>query len=107
MVKKIVCNYLTGEGIDYQNPAFIDEAGNSRILAIWDQTDQTGTPPEGYVFGSQYLREDINQALQAEDPGLLVPTKDQLRHGTVMAGLAAGSTDGGRKTSKNNRRSKN
>ncbi len=78
-------------GIDYRNPAFLDEAGNSRILAIWDQTDQTGTAPEGYVFGSQYLREDINRALQAEDPFSIVPTRDALLHGTIMAGIAAGS----------------
>ena len=29
-------------GIDYRNPVFLDENGNSRILAIWDQTVQTG-----------------------------------------------------------------
>lgn len=77
-------------GIDYQNPAFLDAEGNSRILAIWDQTDQTGTPPDGYVFGSQYLREDINRALRAEDPFSIVPTRDELLHGTIMAGIAAG-----------------
>ena len=32
-------------GIDYRNPVFLDENGNSRILAIWDQTVQTGDTP--------------------------------------------------------------
>ena len=82
---------IIDSGIDYRNPAFLDEAGNSRILAIWDQADQTGTPPEGYVFGSQYTREDINRALQAEDPFSVVPVRDELLHGTIMAGIAAGS----------------
>jgi len=82
---------IVDTGIDYRNPAFLDEAGNSRILAIWDQTDQTGTPPEGYVFGSQYTGEDINRALQAENPFAVVPTRDELLHGTIMAGIAAGS----------------
>ncbi len=82
-------------GIDYRNPAFSDGAGNSRILAIWDQTDQTGTPPEGLYFGSEYLREDINRALQSEDPFTVVPTRDELLHGTIMAGIAAGSRLGG------------
>ena len=82
---------IIDSGIDYRNPAFLDEAGNSRILAIWDQTDQTGTPPEGYVFGSQYTREDINRALQAEDPFSVVPVRDESLHGTIMAGIAAGS----------------
>lgn len=39
-------------GIDYQNPVFLDENGNSRILAIWDQTVQTGAPPDGLKYGS-------------------------------------------------------
>ena len=82
-------------GIDYRNPAFLDESENSRILAIWDQTDQTGTPPEGFVYGSQYIREDINQALLAEDPFSVVPVRDELLHGTIMAGIAAGSRVGG------------
>ena len=29
-------------GIEYTNPAFQNEYGESRILAIWDQTDQSG-----------------------------------------------------------------
>jgi len=78
-------------GINYENPAFLDEAGNSRILAIWDQTDQTGIPPEGYYFGTQYLREDINRALQSPEPSAVVPVRDEVFHGTVMAGIAAGS----------------
>ena len=86
---------IIDSGIDYRNPAFLDEAGNSRILAVWDQTDQTGTPPEGYVFGSQYAQEDINRALQAEDPFSVVPVRDESLHGTIMAGIAAGSRVGG------------
>ncbi len=83
-------------GIDYQNAAFLDENGESRILAIWDQTIQEGTPPQGFYFGTEYRREKINQALEAEDPLGIVPVTDPLRHGSIMAGLAAGSLlDGG------------
>lgn len=78
-------------GIEYTNAAFLDANGESRILAIWDQTIQDGTPPEGFFFGSQYLREDINRALQTENPRQIVPVRDPLRHGTIMAGIAAGS----------------
>lgn len=85
-------------GIDYRNPAFLDASGNSRILAIWDQTDQTGNPPEGLYFGSEYLREDVNRALAAEDPYRIVPVRDELLHGTIMAGIAAGSRLGGGST---------
>lgn len=78
-------------GIEYTNPAFLNENGESRILAIWDQTIQEGAPPEGFFFGSQYLREEINRALLEEEPGQRVPVTDPLRHGTIMAGIAAGS----------------
>lgn len=82
-------------GIDYRNEAFLDSNGASRILAIWDQTMQEGEPPEGLYFGTEYTREDINRALASENPLEIVPTTDPLRHGTVMAGIAAGSAVGG------------
>ena len=83
-------------GIVYDNPAFLDENGRSRILAIWDQTVQSGTPPEGLFFGTEYTKEDIDRALAGEDVEGGIETTDPLRHGTIMAGLAAGSVvDGG------------
>jgi len=85
----VVC--MIDTGIDYRNPAFLDENGNSRILAIWDQTIQEGTPPEGFPFGSEYLREDINRALRAENPYTIVPSRDENGHASAMAAVAAGS----------------
>ena len=76
-------------GIDYQNPVFLDENGNSRILAIWDQTVQTGAPPDGLKYGSEYRREDINLALRSEDPYSIVPSRDENGHGSILAGVAA------------------
>lgn len=79
-------------GIRYQEPVFRDPAGNSRILAIWDQSIQTGTPPEGFAYGSEYTREMINEALQSDDPFDIVPSTDANGHGSAMASLAAGSS---------------
>lgn len=80
-------------GIDYQNPLFQNADGTTRILSIWDQTDQTGavTPPQS--FGSEYTQEMINLALRSENPLTIVPTTDELGHGTFMAGIAAGGID--------------
>lgn len=82
-------------GIDYRNPVFLDENGNSRILAIWDQTLQTGNPPDGFLYGTEYTREEINVALQSEDPLQMVPSTDRNGHGTALAAVAAGSRVGG------------
>lgn len=90
-IKKYAFRHLTGEGIDYTNPVFLDENGQSRILAIWDQTIQEGNPPKGFLFGTEYIREDINRALRAEDPYSIVPSRDEIGHGSAMAGVAAGS----------------
>ncbi len=78
-------------GIDYTMDVFRDENGNSRIRAIWDQTIQTGTPPEGFLYGSEYTRDDINAALQSSAPYEIVPSRDENGHGSILAALAAGS----------------
>ena len=80
-------------GIDYTNDIFKNVTGRTRILSIWDQSDQSGTHPQGIEFGSEYTREDIDRALQSENPYSIVPTKDTQGHGTFMAGVACGSED--------------
>ncbi len=81
-------------GIDYTHPAFIDESGNTRIKAIWDQSILTGNPPPPFLFGTEYNQDQINQALQAEDPFTVVPSKDDNGHGTFLAGVTCGSEPG-------------
>lgn len=78
-------------GIQYENEVFRDIAGRSRITAIWDQTIQTGTPPEGFQYGSEYTNEMIQQAIESENPRAIVPSTDELGHGTAAASVAAGS----------------
>lgn len=80
-------------GIDYTNDLFKDTAGQSRIYSIWDQTISAGPPPQGFLYGVEYTREDINQALQSENPRDIVPETDTNGHGTFLASLAAGSAD--------------
>ena len=76
-------------GIDYRNDAFRYPNGDTRIAAIWDQTIQTGTPPEGFLYGSEYRENEINQALQSDDPYSIVPSRDEIGHGTAIAGTLA------------------
>lgn len=78
-------------GIDYREAVFRREDGSSRILSIWDQTIQTGEPPEGFAYGTEYRRADIDRALAAAEPETVVPSTDTNGHGTKMASAAAGS----------------
>lgn len=79
-------------GIRYEEEVFRNEDGNTRILGIWDQTIQTGQPPAGILYGTEYQREQINEALQSENPRQIVPSYDEIGHGTALASVAAGSS---------------
>ena len=87
---------IADTGIDYTHPAFRYGDGSSRILAIWDQTAEKTENEEANIqvpFGRVYVQEEINEALQLENPMDAVPVGDEIGHGTFMAGLAAGSED--------------
>ncbi|MEG1870802.1 MAG: S8 family peptidase, partial [Peptostreptococcaceae bacterium] len=78
-------------GIDYLNPQFRDEKGNTRIIAIWDQTIPGTVPSEDVGYGTVYTREEINNAIRASesggDPYAIVPHIDEVGHGTQISGL--------------------
>lgn len=79
-------------GIRYQDAVFRDFAGKSRIAGIWDQTIQTGTPPAGFEYGTEYTKEMIDEALASDNPLSVVPSTDVIGHGSIMASIAAGSS---------------
>lgn len=93
----VICAFLD-TGIRYQEDVFRNTDGSTRILTIWDQTIQAGTPPEGFLYGTEYTAEDINDALLRENPYERVPVTDENGHGSILASIAAGSRlDGGRR----------
>ncbi|GAA0121054.1 hypothetical protein UT300018_03700 [Clostridium faecium] len=85
-------------GIDYLNEEFMTEDNKTRILNIWDQTIQSENPPENFPYGTEYSREQINEAIDAknrgENPYNIVPHVDDVGHGTETAGIIGG---GGRR----------
>lgn len=87
---------IIDSGIDYANLDFRNADGTTRIYALWDQTIP-GNPPEGYVQGTEYTQEKINEALRQENRTermKIVPSEDRSGHGTAVAGIAAGNGRG-------------
>lgn len=72
---------------------FRNADGTTRIKAIWDQSIQSGAPPDNIGYGTEYTEAEINQALSMEDPLSVVPSTDTNGHGTFAAGIIAGGED--------------
>lgn len=83
---------VVDSGVDYFHPDFRNEDGSSRILKLWDQSIP-GNPPEGYIRGTEYMKDEMDEALAlGETEGRrLVPSRDFSRHGTAVLGIAAGN----------------
>ena len=82
-------------GIDYANPVFQNADGTTRIRNLWDQS-LSQNPPEGYLIGTEYTSEQINEALRQptmQERRQIVPSQDISGHGTAVAGVAAGGTN--------------
>lgn len=84
---------MVDTGIDYLNEEFIREDDTSRIISLWDQTIQDTTDQSVHI-GRTFTNEQINSAIQAkrnnQDPYTIVPSKDDVGHGTQMAGIIGG-----------------
>lgn len=78
-------------GIDYLNEEFTYEDDTTRILSLWDQTNNLGSAPEITGFGTEFNETDINEAIslkfQDKDPYTVVNSRDEIGHGTSIAGI--------------------
>jgi hypothetical protein len=74
-------------GFDYNHPTMYDTLmQNYRIKRVWE-LNTTGTPPSGYNYGHELTSESAIKAQGTDNA-------DQT-HGTMVAGMAAGSGYGG------------
>ncbi len=75
-------------GVSYLHPDLIREDGSSKIMRLWDQEGSINPPPEGYLFGSEFSREELNAAIARNDGSL---SRDDVGTGTMAAGITVGS----------------
>ncbi|BCN32469.1 S8 family peptidase [Anaeromicropila herbilytica] len=79
-------------GINYTLDIFRNADGTTKIFSIWDQSiDSENNMPEGFLYGTEYSRNQINEALKDKSPLTIVPSTDTVGHGTYLAGIAAGN----------------
>ena len=79
---------IIDSGVDYLHPDLIRDDGSSKILKLWDQEGTINPPPEGYLFGSEFTREELNAAIARNDGSL---SRDDVGTGTMAAGITVGS----------------
>ncbi|BCZ44903.1 hypothetical protein psyc5s11_09700 [Clostridium gelidum] len=84
---------IIDSGIDYLSDEFMDSNGETRIEGIWDQTIISGEQDKdiSVPFGTVYRKGKIDEAIRAyrkgESPYEIVPSKDEIGHGTSMSGI--------------------
>ena len=81
---------IVDTGIDYTMRP-LSSRWNVKDFVYLGPNYQDGPSPEGFNIGTVYSNEQINAALQSDDPFSLVPTRDEDGHGTFLAGIAAGN----------------
>lgn len=89
-------------GIDYMNKEFLKEDDTTRVEVIWDQTIESSNDTQnqnanpitynnvfvGTIYSEDQINEAVKSGLSGNDPYKIVPSKDEIGHGTEIASLA-------------------
>jgi subtilisin family serine protease len=82
---------IIDSGLELDHPDFQNEDGTTRVVALWDHTQDEDDPfriPEPYGYGQEWNAEDINQDIDGHD--------DQPQffgHGSTVGGVAFGNAN--------------
>jgi len=82
---------IVDSGVDIDHPDFQTPSGDTRLLALWNQTLSCGTPPPGFAYGCYSSQADIDSYLHG---GASITLPDAVGHGTHVGGTAAGNGRG-------------
>lgn len=77
-------------GFDFTHPNFYDSTGtnNYRIKRVWNQKNNTGTPPSGYSYGTELTTQAAMLNAKTDDSSA---SPGNGNHGSHTTGTAAGA----------------
>jgi len=81
---------IVDSGIELDHPDFQFEDGSTRVVALWDHTQDENDPfrvPQPYGYGQEWNSEDINENIDGHDDIFWSG------HGSNVAGIAAGNAN--------------
>lgn len=79
---------IVDDGIDFYNECFRYENGETKILYYWDQTSDSGNPPEQFSYGTELTSKEINEyILNSSSKDNFI---DNTGHGTFLSSVMSG-----------------